>query len=650
MLGFNSAAVACKRAQDWQGALQVLRDMDAAEVAPDVVLLNTAMGACRKAWRHSLGIWHQLRERSLQPSAVSFSTVMAACTSNGHPDKALEIFDSMAELDMQPNVVCFSVATTACERRKDWRLTLALLRRMEEERQRMDLVHMNSVISTMEKCGQWAWALWILKAMPKSVTPDVISYNAAISAQGTSRWQHAWLLLEEMRLARLQLDVISFSAAITAMARSWRRGCWLLAQMRSEGLAPNGPALVGAGGLGHWQRSLEVLQELRSFPPSLPGFGALCRAWAAGNHWQQVLALLEELPNKRLEANIIIYNNLLKSLEGGSRWEASLALLEDLPRRSMQADAVSYWSTMDVFLGAGCWNQTLQLLQEMTRLSLAAHVTTVDEVYDHNEQAGSIVDCFKHCVLVLLLQRFLVDERPFTYVDTHAGRGIYDLHSAEAGEWGNFIRGINVLERTSSSAPLAIAQFLARIRHFNRESARFYLGSPMLARAFLRPHDSAWFLEASGSVFRALKQSVSPAPDSIHTVHANSYTWLQDAALDGRVLVLIDPPYEPYNEYLTLNLAAVQRLHQALPESCVAMWYPLSDPEQRQSLRLRLEALELPMLIAELFPATLARGRGALLGSGLAILNPPETAEVKKVLKYLQETFAADMEIACFRL
>ena len=34
---------------------------------------------------------------------------------------------------------------------------------------------------------------------------------------------------------------------------------------------------------------------------------------------------------------------------------------------------------------------------------------------------------------------------------------------------------------------------------------------------------------------------------------------LQDAALDGRVLVLIDPPYEPYNEYLTLNLAAVQR-------------------------------------------------------------------------------------------
>lgn len=91
------------------------------------------------------------------------------------------------------------------------------------------------------------------------------------------------------------------------------------------------------------------------------------------------------------------------------------------------------------------------------------------------------------------------------------------------------------------------------------------------------------------------------------------YLLLQEVIenLRGPGLVLIDPPYEPYNEYLTWNLhtirtflgfeletkaeridfsdRAVMRLQEVWPEASIAMWYPCTDRQQRRSVKLRLK-------------------------------------------------------------
>lgn len=54
--------------------------------------------------------------------------------------------------------------------------------------------------------------------------------------------------------------------------------------------------------------------------------------------------------------------------------------------------------------------------------------------YDHTVQAGSSLDCFKHSILVMFLQDFCANADPLLFVDTHAGRGLYDL-SVE-GQYG----------------------------------------------------------------------------------------------------------------------------------------------------------------------------------------------------------------------
>eukprot|EP00435_Cladocopium_sp_Y103_P042238 s503_g11.t1 len=560
MLAFNSAAVACKKNLDWQGALSVLFEMEQEAVLPDLVLYNTIMGCCSKSnrWRQAVALLQQIGNYALQPSTVSCSTAIAACRSNhneaiikylltSNRPQALRIFDSMECHAVRPNLVCFSAATSACEKGHDWPKALKILQRMAHERCPPDVVHFNSVISVLEKSKLWSLALWVLFMMTdQKVTPDTITHNAGISACG-SRWQHSLALLAVFRLGGFEPDAVTFTAAMSSLekGRRWQSSISLFAEMPRRAIARNAIAFTSAM-ISGWQQSLLLLKEMRqqSWQPTQVTFGALASTASRDGNWLLVLELLTEMERVQVQANIIYYNSFLKAF--GSNWEAAMALLDDLPRRRVEADAVSYWSTMDLL-----------------------------------EEAGSIMDCAKHSMLVLLLQNFTRKSTPFIYVDTHAGHGLYDLHSTTARKYQNFLHGIHILERsTIRAAP--IAQYLSQMKMFNSGLTRFYLGSPALATRFIRPRDRAILFEASGQVYGALQQSLRrlKVKDEVRTVHMNSYLWLQDhlvtEVLDGRLggpgLVLMDPPYEPYNEYLTWNLYTIHMLQEVWPESCIAMW------------------------------------------------------------------------------
>src|SRR3954471_21457058 len=59
---------------------------------------------------------------------------------------------------------------------------------------------------------------------------------------------------------------------------------------------------------------------------------------------------------------------------------------------------------------------------------------TLNMDYAHARHAGNAADVHKHVALVALLEALVRDESPLTYVETHAGDGIYPL--ASVGEWG----------------------------------------------------------------------------------------------------------------------------------------------------------------------------------------------------------------------
>jgi 23S rRNA (adenine2030-N6)-methyltransferase len=62
--------------------------------------------------------------------------------------------------------------------------------------------------------------------------------------------------------------------------------------------------------------------------------------------------------------------------------------------------------------------------------------------YRHAFHAGNHADVLKHFVLVQLLEYFNQKDKPYWYIDTHAGAGCYALDEAFARKNAEFDEGV----------------------------------------------------------------------------------------------------------------------------------------------------------------------------------------------------------------
>src|SRR4030095_6544609 len=112
--------------------------------------------------------------------------------------------------------------------------------------------------------------------------------------------------------------------------------------------------------------------------------------------------------------------------------------------------------------------------------------------YRHAFHAGGFADVIKHIVLVRMLAYLQEKPAPFRIIDTHAGAGRYDLTGEEARRSGEWLTGIArvVQARFSESTLPLVTAYLDIVRAFNPPGKlEAYPGSPLIARALLRPQD-----------------------------------------------------------------------------------------------------------------------------------------------------------------
>ena len=95
--------------------------------------------------------------------------------------------------------------------------------------------------------------------------------------------------------------------------------------------------------------------------------------------------------------------------------------------------------------------------------------------YQHIYHAGNLADVQKHALLAWMLDYMGQKAKPMTYVETHAGRGLYRLDAAEAVKTGEAAAGIGRM-RGLFAAGHPYARALAACREG-------YPGSPRIAAA-----------------------------------------------------------------------------------------------------------------------------------------------------------------------
>jgi len=246
--------------------------------------------------------------------------------------------------------------------------------------------------------------------------------------------------------------------------------------------------------------------------------------------------------------------------------------------------------------------------------------------YRHIYHAGNFADAAKHAALLYCLDALKRKQTPFFALDTHAGRGIYDLQSAQARKSGEAERGVQSLLRACPGEPSLAPYFAAIGARPGRRLTR-YPGSPALIAAALRPQDRAVFTELEPAEARAAEREIDSA-GRMQVQLADGYAALRAhlPPAERRGLVLIDPPYENLEE-LSCLCRAFADAYRRWPTGLYLLWYPISSAAQRRAVHARFQSLRIPkMLLADLavHPDDAAVG---LAGSGLLIVNPPYGAD-----------------------
>ncbi|MEM6408365.1 MAG: 23S rRNA (adenine(2030)-N(6))-methyltransferase RlmJ [Pseudomonadota bacterium] len=238
--------------------------------------------------------------------------------------------------------------------------------------------------------------------------------------------------------------------------------------------------------------------------------------------------------------------------------------------------------------------------------------------YQHIYHAANPADVHKHALLAAMLDYLTRKEKPLSYLETHAGRGLYQLDADEALKTGEAAAGIRYYEeKLPETHPYLTA--LAQIREKHGRNA--YPGSPLLASTLLRKGDRLNLAELHPQEFKALSQ-VMAHKAKCH--HEDGFAMAHKVCPPEprRGVLLIDPSYEVKSDYETIP-TQILKLHRKWNVGVIALWYPILTSGAHVPMLGKLESAGLPGALRQEVSFPPVREGHRMVGSGMFVVNAP---------------------------
>ncbi len=238
--------------------------------------------------------------------------------------------------------------------------------------------------------------------------------------------------------------------------------------------------------------------------------------------------------------------------------------------------------------------------------------------YQHMYHAGNLADLHKHVLLAWILDYLIRKNKPLTYIETHAGRGLYDLSDEASLKTGEAAQGVSSAKGYfMKDHPFARALRATRAAH----GTTAYPGSPLIAGSILRQQDSVHLGELHPTEFAALQAAVSPFSARCHKCDGFALAHSLCPPDPRRGLMLIDPSYEIKSDYTALP-SHIKKITRAWNVGIVFLWYPILRSQRHCAMIAQLAADYPDALRSEVTFAS-ARPEHGMTGSGCFIINPP---------------------------
>ncbi|MGP6086561.1 23S rRNA (adenine(2030)-N(6))-methyltransferase RlmJ [Antarctobacter jejuensis] len=238
--------------------------------------------------------------------------------------------------------------------------------------------------------------------------------------------------------------------------------------------------------------------------------------------------------------------------------------------------------------------------------------------YQHAYHAGNLADVHKHAALAWVLDYLTQKPKPLSYIETHAGRGLYDLSGAEAAKTGEAAQGI-ARARDWFGADHPYARALTAVQEAHGPHA--YPGSPLIAQSLLRPEDQIHLAELHPQENAALRAALRAPNVTIYRQDGFDLAQSLCPPDPRRGLLLVDPSWEVKTDYtdVTRFFAQIARKWNV---GVLMLWYPLlTDAPHAPMLKALQDTFPDGLRHEVRFPP--ARKGHRMIGSGLFTVNPP---------------------------
>ena len=213
--------------------------------------------------------------------------------------------------------------------------------------------------------------------------------------------------------------------------------------------------------------------------------------------------------------------------------------------------------------------------------------------YQHYFHAGNFADIFKHCILCFCLEKLHEKPSSFLAIDTHSSSAkysIFDEKIAKTNEFNEGLRAILDQPNFQQILPQKFWEILAKINVCEIQELpsklKYYAGSPLIIKNFLRFDDKAIFAENNHPIFQELRKNFV-GNKKISCLQENGFDLLKSKLppREKRALILIDPAYEKNHNLISNDyqdaINSLQDGQRRFANGVYLLWYPTIEGDEK---------------------------------------------------------------------
>ena len=213
--------------------------------------------------------------------------------------------------------------------------------------------------------------------------------------------------------------------------------------------------------------------------------------------------------------------------------------------------------------------------------------------YQHYFHAGNFADIFKHSILCFCLEKLHEKPSSFLAIDTHSSSAkysIFDEKIAKTNEFNEGLRAILDQPNFQQILPQKFLEILAKINVCEIQELpsklKYYAGSPLIIKNFLRFDDKAIFAENNHPIFQELRKNFV-GNKKISYLQENGFDLLKSKLppREKRALILIDPAYEKNHNLISNDyqdaINSLQDGQRRFANGVYLLWYPIIEGDEK---------------------------------------------------------------------